>query len=226
MSVLTVVPFGGDNPHRQRNLQLVLDYYRCWRDKGMEVGMGRSEGPEFNRAAAVNAALESHWAKVLVVNDADSLVYPSALAEAIRLAATGDYGIVRAYTTYQRIDKPGTLSCRSWQDVLHGSSEHIEWAQDNASSHGVVALNLEHYRHIGGYDERFQGWGYEDCALDILSGAFLPGVRVPGPLFHLWHPPAKENPANLALLAEYEARAGAPEALLALRKEDNAPVSG
>lgn len=41
---------------------------------------------------------------------------------------------------------------------------------------------------LGGFDERFRGWGFEDMAFQSASVGLIGHERVEGDLFHLWHP--------------------------------------
>jgi hypothetical protein len=58
---------------------------------------------------------------------------------------------------------------------------------------GVIWINAGTFRSIGGYDERFVGWGSEDNDFWFRVTAKHRVIRTPHSLFHLWHPPAEKG---------------------------------
>jgi hypothetical protein len=212
MSVAVIVPYGGSDPYRLRNLQTVLSFYVA-----RPVVVATNEGP-FHKARAVNEAVAGlpPDIKTLVLNDADSLCYRSAIASATAAAESGP-GLVFAFTEYRKLGDEQTARCETWRSALYAN----EWGggQPTSESHGCVVMSRATFNEVGGYDERFTGWGYEDLAFNIACEARWPSRRTGWPLVHLWHPPAEENPANGELYARYEAARGDLAALNALREE-------
>jgi glycosyltransferase involved in cell wall biosynthesis len=86
--------------------------------------------------------------------------------------------------------------------------------QTYSQSRGVcVCVEPALYFAVGGHDERFRGWGYEDTEFWDRLGRAVPVTRLPGRLYHLYHPPVATNtPATLANQRLYEQllRAGGP----------------
>lgn len=92
---------------------------------------------------------------------------------------------------------------------------------------GVLAVPRALWDEVGGFDERFVGWGYDDialwCACSAIGGGFQ---RVPGMMFHLWHPrdradneESPEFPANQVLGNRYLAAKGNRAAMLEILAE-------
>jgi hypothetical protein len=46
---------------------------------------------------------------------------------------------------------------------------------------------------IGGFDERFKGWGWEDMAFQSVVCGLYGHERLDGDIWHLWHPRAEER---------------------------------
>lgn len=66
----------------------------------------------------------------------------------------------------------------------------LDWRYEDALCPGVLAVRREVWDYIGGMDEGFTGWGYEDSALVLALQTLAPAPH-PGqltPLFELWHP--------------------------------------
>lgn len=216
MSVAVIIPYGGDDIYRFSDLRTVLERYTA---TAWKPCVANSTAP-FHKARAVNDAVRSlpDTITTIVLNDADSLPYRASLREAIWMAQEAP-GIVFAFTEYRKLGAKQTAACygRGWRDAL--TADTWELSQPTSESHGCVAMSRETFETVGGYDERFTGWGYEDLAFNITCEARWPSRRTGWPLVHLWHPPAVENPANGELYARYQAARGDVRALDALRDE-------
>jgi predicted glycosyltransferase involved in capsule biosynthesis len=49
---------------------------------------------------------------------------------------------------------------------------------------------------VGGFDERFVGWGHEDSSLNIQLLLKADWDRIPGEAHHLWHPEPERKTVN------------------------------
>ena len=59
---------------------------------------------------------------------------------------------------------------------------------------GLLVITHEAWDTVGGFDESFIGWGYEDSAMTMsLMRAGL-WERLPGECWHLWHPGEDNKP--------------------------------
>jgi hypothetical protein len=184
----------------------------------------------FNRSAALNlaAAAAGEW-DVAVIIDADVICDPEHVREAVRIAA--DQGrMVVPFTVRHNLDARGSRKVMAGYD---GPWERYI-AQNYYDQHSsVVAVPRNVWQTVGGFDERFAGWGMEDtafaCAVTTLVG---PLVHMEGEAWHLWHPSAPEGHrgtpsanANRARGARYQqaAAAGDADAIRALLAEPVAP---
>lgn len=219
MEVAVVIPYGGKDEWRERALAHVGAFYQYefpdWR-----VIVSGDDGERFSRARACNAGVADTRAEVVVINDADTLCPPASVREAVRLATEAP-GLVRAYSRYRRLTQDATAELATYKEALAAPDEAIYWQQEPAFAHGCAVLQRDCYETVGGYDPRFEGWGYEDMAAELLFDAFWPDRRIQGDLFHLWHPNAEtpeDRERNERLYyQEYEPKRGDREALLAMR---------
>lgn len=76
----------------------------------------------------------------------------------------------------------------------------LEWRFEDALCPGVLAVRRGAWEYIGGMDEAFEQYGWEDTALvAVLSAVFPIPIAPHPPLYELWHPEGHRDlsPANL-----------------------------
>lgn len=206
MRVVVLVPRRAGIADRDR----IWSFCRAWwendhPDWTIIEGDDPGDGP-YNRSRALNlAAREAGEWDVAVIIDADVLVGAEAVRVAVeRAVETG--GPILAYSDNNR------LSSMTTSRILNGwrgdwSTGILQVFSDMCSSVVVVTRGL--WNEVGGFDEGFVGWGYEDnafmAACETLSGRVL--ERRPGCCWHLYHRTQKRIPAlihaNRARLGEY-----------------------
>jgi len=194
-------------------------------------GEHEEEGP-FNRALAVNRAARQAdqqpggWDLALVI-DSDVIPEPGSVREGVALAAESG-AMVLPFKSRRDLSQRGSAS------VIEGKTPllpvrlkpHVRRVyNDNLSS--VIAVSRRLWDAVGGYDEAFVGWGMEDNAFAVACEAHGGDIRrVPGIVWHLWHPPAAvEHPeshqhtllANRARHQRYLLSRRDPAAIAALR---------
>lgn len=99
------------------------------------------------------------------------------------------------------------------------------WAVDGTHRKrpsGVIVFPRRVWDDVQGYDERFEGWGFEDTAMLWAVDALSTGwVRLVGKLWHLWHQPSTGTwlPEDKALFERYKLARGDYAAMRALLLE-------
>lgn len=164
---------------------------------------GGEDGEPFNVSRAVNRARAQASAKHLVVFGCDH-VPPSPdrmrwIRELLdRLPWAGVY------------DRTLELTAGATGMVLVGDdqpADRLYGAATIPACQGIIAVRAEVWDEIGGMDERFTGWGYEDTAFREALTALYPDGHGAGDghVLTLWHPPASRagTPSNEALYLEY-----------------------
>lgn len=206
MKAVVLVPRRIADPHRE----VLWAYVRSWWERSpwpvIEGYHVATEGP-FNRSAALNraATIAGDW-DVAVIADGDTVVNHDQVAAAIQRAhETGR--MVLAFDEWLSLDQDGT------DRILRGYAgswrPFVRWDKDNAVS-SCLAVPRHLWNNLGGFDERFRGWGFEDRAFFLAARASSGVDRIPGAAWHLWHPRSNEkNPkhadyrANQILAARY-----------------------
>jgi hypothetical protein len=164
VSVEIIIPWSWEEA-RVPLLETVLDHLEAW-----EWTLAIDEDEPFSRGRAINRAVNDSSAEVVLVNDADCIVPEDQIVRAIALALELP-GPVLAFTDYTRLNQAGAP-----ERVVEG-----------APSQSCFAIRRHSFLTVGGYDERFEGWGYEDVAFNVACSRLWPLRRIPGPLYHLWH---------------------------------------
>jgi hypothetical protein len=169
-----IVPFYDLSPQRKLNLDLVLLHLVSRADLDpISAAGGVSPGDARNRSVKITTG------PILLFNDADSICPPDQIREAIRLAGE-EPGLVFAYDLYLRLQK----------DAVHEgaiSYGRVEREIFNSGSMACVAISRECFERVGGFNESYVGWGYEDLDFARRCDELWPIRRVPGPVYHLWH---------------------------------------
>ena len=88
----------------------------------------------------------------------------------------------------------------------------------------VVVVSRKQWDLIGGFDEQFKGWGFEDTAFAAAAATFGGIVRMDGEVIHFWHPTQREGKrgtsgwsVNSARGQAYRAAIGNPDAIRKLQ---------
>ena len=189
MKTVALIPFRADLGHRDRLWHHLQTNY--WAHLPYPIIVGHHDDGPFNRSTAVNTAARAagDW-DVAIIADSDTWVPIRQLTEAVRLAGTGNR-LVSALTAVAELDGRCTAQILSGElDFLNLGVECVRSAE-LATQSSMIAVPRNLWDSIGGFDEKFAGWGGEDNAFwraaTILGGR---PHRVEGYAFHLWHQPA------------------------------------
>jgi hypothetical protein len=162
---------------------------------GWSIHEGHHEGWEgpFNRSAAVNRAAHAagtDW-QVAVIIDADVIPDPHAVHAAAAIARAGRPAI--AFDHRKHLTAKGTR--KIIDEGYRGSWEPFVKTDLPDSVSGAYLVNRDLWSAVGGFDELFSGWGWEDIAFRIATETIVgaPPARVVGTLWHLWHHRSPEN---------------------------------
>jgi len=150
-------------------------------------------GP-FNRSAALNRAARAAgaWDQAIVI-DSDVFLRVSQVEAAVALAAKSGRvtwahrrwrGISQDWTrrlVKDRRDFGPEVVDRTDMDVLVERTNPISWSC-------CIVFPRAVWDDMGGFDERFSGWGYEDMAVQSVVAGLYGHERIEGDVYHLWHP--------------------------------------
>lgn len=155
---------------------------KAWyEDRGYNVITADSRKHDvFNVAASRNLAVSKALSDVVVVADADTIPDETALGTAVELVTNvpSGSGIVYPFDRYRYLT-PESVDL-----------PEAEWVVDREyrqSVGGMIVSDRDTYWSLGGQDERFSRWGYEDNAFYLAAATLSNVVRIPGVVHAFGH---------------------------------------
>lgn len=184
-----LIPFRTKEASREDNLRFIAARLAHFHP-GYEIlvrGDGCKEGP-FNKSRAINRLVLEAKTDILFIHDADVIIAAQTLDLCRHLLSTGlDY--VRAFRYVYRLTPEYTRELLNSppSTLLRLHPKIYSKASSNAPG-GLFCLTRRMWDTIGGFDERFEGWGGEDSTFRKCLWLLSPRTRkLGGPLYHLWH---------------------------------------
>lgn len=177
------------------------------------------QGTGANRAAMCNNAAEkaiASGANVLVFADADTWAPYNQVIKAV-ITASESGKLTYAFTKYVKVDQGRTRQATKTHPTRVRASTLARAAKSNTTHvSGLLAIPVDLWKKIGGFDERFSGWGFEDQAFHLAAEVVGEGhLRIEGTALHWYHrsDPTKGRTVHpqdprLALIAKYCQAAG------------------
>lgn len=224
-SIAICIPWReGKDKWRKHSKNFTFDYYSTVAGVFLADVPGKFSISACRNQAAREALDQLNKLNVLFFADSDTFVSE----EQIRLAcglAVSENRMVIAYDRYYRLDKKATKH-------FYHKGQIVETGRliENHVS-GAVAVPVSLFKEVGGFDERFNGWGGDDrafyCACNTITGHYE-ALRVTGTAYHLYHRPSpykdKKSPEyafNVFLGIRYKEAAGIPEKIGILPETEN-----
>jgi predicted glycosyltransferase involved in capsule biosynthesis len=144
----------------------------------------------FSKTIAVNRCYKKATSNILAIVDADVWLDPKLFIKAAEDINSGSASWVRPCGTVYRLSEEFTKELvksnpsSDFPEALESDCERI------TPTVGLVAVfSREQFEAVGGMDERFRGWGWEDTAWNILLDGIFGKAQVwDNIVYHLWHP--------------------------------------
>ncbi|MGI5530385.1 glycosyltransferase family 2 protein [Streptomyces syringium] len=171
-----------DRPRSRARLEPLVDRYVFAENPGL-----------FNKSWAVNVGARTVPDSVpyLCVLDADILVDRSFVRRNVDRIATGAHGTHLPFRWSLSLDEPSSLraiharTAAGLPDVPESTLRGLLLREPPG---GCVWVRTEVFHGVGGFDERYEGWGGEDDDVIARLTAAAGVVRFEDPLLHLNHP--------------------------------------
>ncbi len=228
MNVAILAARRNDFGHRDR----LWAYCRAWWEREFPdwpLHEGHHDAHEglFSRSKCFNRAADQaeDWDVGVVIDSDIILENPDQVRAGVALA---DSKWTMAFCHNWRM----AFNQRATEQVLAGGPFDMLQLEEEYGSFGptfssCMAISRPLWKAIGGFDERFEGWGCEDWAFWCACNALCAGhERITGRVYHLWHPRSREwedgnahYQENLKLGQRYMALRGNRAGMLALIDE-------
>jgi len=214
-----LVPFNckDENHARFKNWTWLRKHWECVLPRA-EIIIGKDRLSEedpcipFSKSSAINDAASRATGDIYVILDADGFINYWAIllcAYRIRKARKKDHKLwfvpyrqfyrLTERASHKLIDSkpcfPYKFLCPpDWCDIQNTSgSQHGHWY-----GAGIQILPSEAFWCVGGWDERFRGWGGEDHgAMRATDTLYWPHKTLPGQFLHVWHPMLRPTETGL-----------------------------
>lgn len=200
--IVTLVPFRGGDERREW----------CWdvsrpslEALGYPVYVGEPRGEAWSRAEACNAAAEQAKWDVALFSDCDTIPDPGSVRRAVAWVLDTRGGarphLERWMTTFDGSTVLAQRGPGALNYARNGRPRHIGQMWRGG---GLLVVHRSAFELVGGYDESFVGWGYEDSAMNLELLAKASWDRLPGQAWHHYHS-GHENRARQESVKAYRA---------------------
>lgn len=186
-NVSLIIPFFGNQKDRVEIWKWIEQRYKELMPN-VEICIGTTDTMVFSKSQAINNAVKKSTKDILVLTDADIIMNINSIKESIGILTNKN--VIYPYSNLIRLSKSITNEIIS--NNLYGL-ENIKTDSDCISykipKNSICVISKELYKEIGGFDERFQGWGSEDIAfyynLFTVSDKMINLDRYS--IYHLYH---------------------------------------
>lgn len=191
-NISILIPFKSDGGQREKNWNWLKKRYELLMPNA-ELCIGDSDIEPYCRSAAINNAAKLATKDIFIIADADMVFDINQIKTGIEMLSQHAWVIPFTITAFLTVEQTNSLLQKDPAIIM----SNIDFAGCRYFMNSVSEVNIlprKHFEKIGGFDERFKGWGFEDMAfqsaMDNLCGAFkrIEDAKV----WHLYHPPASE----------------------------------
>ena len=208
-NVSVLIPYKESNEYREKNLSWIKSRYETIMPNA-EICIGYYNEEPFSKSAAINNAAKKATRDIFIIADADIAFNIDKIKNAIESLNFSPWLIPYRSLTYIDLEKTNEL-CKRNPDIrlndadFQGCSK-IDIINGYQLIGGINIVPRKYFEKVGGFDERFRGWGGEDDAfqraLDYLCGQHS---RLEMTMWHFYHPlePKENRENNIRILNEF-----------------------
>lgn len=203
IDVSFVIPFRSDGGHRERIFRWNISRLYCLFEDS-EIIVADNDDDKFILSKARNKGIRQATRDVIINVDADTVWNPSTALEAVNQLKEGQPWCI-PYKYYNAVDYDDTEKILTNTSSIYLSSNYN--LERCAVAHptepyppvsGLTVLWREDLYKIGGFDERFVNWGWEDTYFAFAANKILGQYwrSETACVYHLWHPRGGLEPTD------------------------------
>jgi len=185
-----IVPFCPDGGRRDQNYFWVTKRLRALLPDA-EIIVPTQEMPPFSRSATHNIGASAAKGDVLLFCDADMVFDIDLIENGLKIvhnvpwvAPMNQKWDFTWQASNELLNMPNDTELKSLDLTIYR-----KWGAERCRGGAMLMITKENYFKMGGFDERFNGWGYEDNAFMLMAEATIGSyVETPNIAYHLWHP--------------------------------------
>lgn len=197
MDLSIVMAYKSDGGLRDRHFRWTMERYRTMMP-GVEIVVSEDKRTKtkdwegFCKSKYINRGVKRAHGKFVLITDIDIILPKESIYGAMDMADRLDACVV-PYSTLCKLNH-GTSSvvlskrpAASLPVVALEKQKRV--SLENGRPQGIAVISRKNFMRIGGYDERFVGWGSEDSAFQSAAMTLCTGglVIYDGIAMHLWH---------------------------------------
>lgn len=207
--VSVLIPHKSDNGPRDAAFNWIKKFYKRSMPEA-EICIGEDNSELFNRSKAINNAFKKSTRNIIVVADNDTIYDPALILKSIKLLDENAWVVPfhNVLNISEENSKKIYESKAKWP--LRVKVKDYRFKDFSRWAGKLNVLPRKSFKKVGGFDERFEGWGCEDSAFSLSVNAVCGKFkRLDTDVYHLWHPyvGTKGNPKhddNNKLLKQYQ----------------------
>lgn len=195
MKISVIVPWKDTGDiHRRRSWEWLRLRYENLLSYSFDVELvyGSNQSEPFSRGGSRNHLVKLSTADTLLIADADTVFNEDQIKDGVGLLEQGAPWVIpydrgRYYNLTRQAS--ADVVVKDPKRTIPEPTNSEEWDHKLDSWAGLLLMTRSAFEKVGGYDERFIGWGYEDnafrAAMDSVVGSHQ---RTSHYALHLWHP--------------------------------------